>query len=137
VQPDAIFVVQCSIDRRAGDDANLIVERIIPLDQLDQSLTRGLKLRIDQRHHSEDTIKRTYEIVRGYPGPCRLELELVLDDGQRVQMKSNKVRVEINPQLCGRLEELLGAGKLEMVVDRKDLTRKSPPANKRQWRGRG
>ncbi len=135
VQPDAIFVVQGTIDRRGGDEANLIVERIIPLDQLDQSLTRGLKLRIDQRHHSEETLKRTYEIVRGYPGSCRLELELVLDDGQRVQMKSNKVRVEINQQLCGRLEELLGAGKLEMVVDRKDLTSKSPPANKRQWRG--
>ena len=133
VQPDVIFVVQGTIDRRGGDEANLIIERIIPLDELDQSLTKGIKLRIDQVNHPEDTIKKTYEIVRAYPGSGILELELALEDGCRVHLKSNKVKLDINEELSDRLRELLGKGSVEMLVDSKRLTK---PAPKKKWAGR-
>ena len=134
VQPDTIFVVQGTIDRRGGDEANLVIERIIPLEELDQSLTKGIKIRIDQMNHPDDTMKKAYEILRAYPGKADLELELALDDGFRVHMKSNKVRVDINEQLCDRLRELLGKGGVEMLVDAKRLTKPAPP--KKQWSGR-
>ena len=79
-------------------------------------------------------MKKAYEILRAYPGKADLELELALDDGFRVHMKSNKVRVDINEQLCDRLRELLGKGGVEMLVDAKRLTKPAPP--KKQWYGR-
>ena len=127
---DEIVAIQGTIDKRGGDEANLIVDRIIPLEDLGQSLTREIKLRIDEQHHGQAILKQAYEVVRGYPGSCKLTLEVRLSDGVNVQMKSNKMKVDINSQLCERLEDLLGRGGYEMVVDRKLLSGKAEPARK-------
>jgi DNA polymerase-3 subunit alpha len=42
VQPDAVLAVRGVIDRRGGDEANLIVNELIPLDQLGARYTSGL-----------------------------------------------------------------------------------------------
>ena len=131
VQPDAIVVVQGTIDKRNGDEANLIVERIIPLEELDESLSREIRIRFDERHHKPELMKKTYEIIRGYPGKCKLSLDMMLEDGTRVHLASRKLKVDINKQLCGRLDELLGEHGYEMVVDRRQLTAKGE--GRRKW----
>ena len=57
VVADAVVVLQGRLDFRGGDEANLIVDKVIPLDQLDQSLTHGIKILIDQNRHGEDGLK--------------------------------------------------------------------------------
>ena len=135
IEADAIIVVQGRIDRRGGDESNLVVDRVIPMEELDQCLTSGIKLRLDTAVHGETVLKDCYEIIRGYPGDCSLELDLKLDDGIRVQMAVNKLKISINEELCGRLNERLGTQHVEMVVNRKDLSAKAGPAKKR-WQGR-
>ena len=131
---DAIVAVQGTVDRRGGDESNLIVDRIIPLEELDQSLTREMKLRFDERQHGHEVLKKTYEIVRGYPGNCSLTMDMHLENGITVRLKSNKMRVDINSQLCSRLDELLGSNNFEMIVDRKSLSAKAEPQKK--WGGK-
>jgi DNA polymerase-3 subunit alpha len=104
------------------------------VDQLDQNLTHGIKIMIDQNHHGHEGLKKAYEILRGYPGNRELKIELVLDNGMRVEMTSNK-KVEINEQMTRRLKELLGKTSVEMLIDQKNLSAKAPPAPK--WGGRG
>ena len=133
VQPDAIVLVQGGIDKRGGDEANLIANKIIPISEIGESLTSGIKIMIDEQHHGENGLKQAYEIIRGYPGNRKLQIELVLENGMRVQMDSNK-RVEINEQLCSRLRDLLGSSSLEMLVDRKELAGKAPQQTKRYSR---
>ncbi len=132
VLPDAIVLVQGSIDRRGGDEANLIVDKVIPIDEIGQNLTTGIKVLIDQHNHGENGLKQAYEIIRGYPGNRKLEIELILDDGMRVQMESNK-RVEVNEQLCSRLRDLLGNSSLEMLIDQKGLSAKAPVRQRGQY----
>ena len=49
VQPDAILVVRGAIDKRPGsEEANLIVNEVIPLDDLEKRYSRGVKIRIDR-----------------------------------------------------------------------------------------
>ena len=81
VKPDAIVLVRGSVDRRGGDEANLIVNELIPLDQLDSRYTSGVIIRVDQRQHGPDILPKVREIVRGYPGDRNLELILDLEDG--------------------------------------------------------
>jgi DNA polymerase III subunit alpha len=82
VQADAVLAVRGSIDRRGGDEANLIVNELIPLDQIDARYTSGLIVRIDQRNADSGTLKTLHEIVRGYPGSRDL---FALDRAERRQ----------------------------------------------------
>ena len=93
-------------------------------------MTHGIKIMVDQQHHGEDVLKTAYEILRGYPGNRQLKIEVVLENGMRVEMDSNK-KVEINDQLTRRLTELLGNSSVEMLIDRKNLSAKAEP--KKSW----
>ena len=84
---------------------------------------------IDQNMHGHDGLKTAYEIIRGYPGNRQLKIELLLEDGMRVQLDSNR-KIAVSEQLCGRLRELLGTGGVEMLVDTKSLSAKAGPEKK-------
>ncbi|MHB8862786.1 MAG: OB-fold nucleic acid binding domain-containing protein, partial [Pirellulaceae bacterium] len=116
VQPDAILLVRGAVDRRGGDEANLVVNELIPLDQLDSRYTSGVVIRIDQRVHAADVLPKVREIVRGYPGSRDLELVLSLDDGSRIHLRSQSMQLEINAELRRRVEELLGAGYYQLIT---------------------
>jgi hypothetical protein len=88
------------------------------LDQLRTRCTSGLVVRIDQREHGSETLHRLREIVRGHPGPCELRLVLVLEDGQRVFLRSGRMRLEITDELLTRLEGLLGGENVQLLTSR-------------------
>lgn len=116
IQNDALVVIQGTLDRRGGDEANLVVERVIPLDQVEQSMTNGLCLRLNEQRHGPEMIRGIYEIVRGYPGNRKLKFEMRLEDGTLVHLDAHKLKIEIHPQLCRRLQEFLGADALELLA---------------------
>ena len=116
VQPDAILLVRGVVDRRGGDEANLIVNELIPVDELDARYTSGVVIRVDQRVHGTDVLHKVREIVRGYPGNRDLELVLCLDDGSRVYLKSQRIQLDINPELRKRVEDLLGPGYYQLIT---------------------
>ena len=119
VQADAILVARGSIDRRGGgDEANLIVNELIPLDQLDSRYTAGLLVRVDEERHGREKLQQVHEIVRAYPGSCELQLVLTLQDGARVFLKAHKLRVEVNSELRQRLDALLGPGHLGLITSK-------------------
>ncbi len=134
VVSDAVVVLQGRLDYRGGDEANMIVDKVIPIEKLDQNLTHGVKIMIDEQHHGADVLKNAYEILRGYPGNRELKIEVVLENGMRVEMNSNK-KVDINDQLTKRLTELLGKTSVEMLIDRKQLSAKAEP--KKSWGKKG
>jgi DNA polymerase-3 subunit alpha len=49
VKPDNILLVRGRIDRRGGEEANLVVNELIPLDKLESLYTTGIVLRIHER----------------------------------------------------------------------------------------
>ena len=118
IQPDAIIVVRGVLDRRGGEEANLIVNELIPLEQLDKRYTSGIKIRIDQQAHGAETMKMVHEIVRGYPGSRELQLVLDLADGTSVSLTSHRIRVEVNDEMRERINDLLGPGNLQLVAAR-------------------
>jgi DNA polymerase-3 subunit alpha len=119
VAPDAILVVRGAIDRRGGgDDVNLIVNELIPLEELSSRYTSGILVRIEETGNGERDLTRVREIVRGYPGNCELQLVLLLADGACVHLKSQRVRLEVNAELRSRLDEALGPGNVRLITSR-------------------
>jgi len=117
VQQDAILIVRGAIDRRGGgEEANLIVNELIPLDQLESRYTSGMIVCINEADDGSRTLKQLYEIVRGYPGSREMKFMITLNDGSCVRLKSNKVRVDITPELRDRVDDLLGPGNLRLSM---------------------
>lgn len=116
VQPDAILVVLGSIDKRPGsEEANLIVNELIPLGQLQSRYTRGVKIRVSETEHGQEKLERLYEILRGYPGNGELQLLVYLADGCRVPMLCRGMKIDINREMWNRVEELLGPGNFKLL----------------------
>lgn len=129
VQADAVLAVRGSIDRRGGDEANLIVNELIPLDQVDARYTTGLIVCVDERNADSGTLKTLHEILRGYPGSRDVLFQISLSDGSQVQLKSHRIRIDIQPELRRRLDELLGPGRTKSIM--------APPTAGSNSRGNG
>ena len=76
VKNDQIVFVRGTLDRRR-DPAELIVSRIIPLEQGPAELTRGVVVRLHKGIHQTEHLERLLRAVRVRPGNLDLYLEIV------------------------------------------------------------
>jgi DNA polymerase-3 subunit alpha len=130
VQADAILVVRGVVDRRPGsEETNLIVNELIPLDELAGRFTKGIKIRLHEEQHGERALESLYEILRGYPGTCELQMVLCLADGTQAHLKCDRMRVDLNAEMRSRVDALLGPGNLRLIA--------APPAPAAARRGGG
>ncbi|MGB1925171.1 MAG: OB-fold nucleic acid binding domain-containing protein, partial [Rubripirellula sp.] len=116
---DAIVLAKGKIDRRGGgDEANLIVDELIPLEELDTRYTHGMRIKLEEQTHDKETLTRLREILRGYPGKQEMLFSMQMSEGEVVHMKSEKYRVEISRELRGRIDDLLGEGHYKLMMSR-------------------
>jgi DNA polymerase-3 subunit alpha len=111
VKPDSIVAVIGKLDRRNGsEEINVIVDKLLPLDELEKQFASGMVVRVREAEHGEQGLVRLREVLRGYPGKKRLQLLLDLASGAQVWIDSEHLGIEPNPELNQRIDELLGAG---------------------------
>lgn len=123
VQPDSVVLARAICDRRGGgDEVNLIINELIPLDQLDSKYTRGIRIELDETLHGDETLTKLREIVRGYPGYQDLLFSLRIDSGEVIHVKSGKYQVTVTPEMRGRLDDLLGTGRYRLMMSRPQVS---------------
>jgi DNA polymerase-3 subunit alpha len=116
VKPDAILAMRATVDRRPGsDDVNLIVQELIPLEELSARYTSGVVIRVLEDVHGPDALASLREIVRGYPGNKPLRLRLELAGGGSVTLDCAASSVTLDPELRRRVDELLGPGHFRLL----------------------
>ena len=116
VKAEAILAMRATVDRRPGsEDINLIVNELIPLDDLSSRFTSGVVIRIREDAHGSEVLAALREIVRGYPGPKPLRLRLELVDGGCATFDCATSGVTIDPELRRRVDDLLGPGNFRLV----------------------
>jgi DNA polymerase-3 subunit alpha len=119
VQPDVVVLAKGKCDRRGGgDEANLIIDELIPLSELDARYTHGMRIRLDEQDHDETTMTRLREILRGYPGSQELLFSMSLSEGETVHLKSDKYRIEVATELRQRIDGLLGSGHYKLMMSK-------------------
>jgi DNA polymerase-3 subunit alpha len=127
VEADRIVVVRGVVDRRPGsEEVNLIVNELIPLDELKARYTGGVIIRVDEQKHGERGLAQLREILRGYPGKKTLRLRLALADGTGVELACDNRRVEPNMEMQRRVDELLGPGNFRLITEPPKVSA-SPP----------
>jgi DNA polymerase III subunit alpha len=114
VVSDAILAMRAKVDKRPGvDEVNLIIEELIPLEELSARFTSGVLIRVREDAHGMDVLPTLREIVRGYPGNKLLRLRLELADGGCAIIDA-KSGVTIDPELRRRVDDLLGTGNFRL-----------------------
>ncbi|MDH3717278.1 MAG: DNA polymerase III subunit alpha [Planctomycetota bacterium] len=119
VQRDAILVVRGSVDRRPGsEETNLIVDELVSLEEMGRRSTRGALVRLDEASDGLQLIEQLYEILRRYPGEGELELQLILQDGTAAHCKCDDLKIDPNPEMRARVEQLVGRGSFVPLTTR-------------------
>ncbi len=128
IQPESVVIMRATVDKRGGsDDVNLLANEIIPIAEAETRFTAGLRIHVDQERHAEELLGRLNEVLRGYPGSMDVLVALKLTSGDIVQMRSRKHKVDITPELRGRLDDLLGSDSHRLMI--------SPPKPKQATGG--
>ncbi|HTQ39254.1 MAG TPA: DNA polymerase III subunit alpha [Pirellulales bacterium] len=117
VQAEAILAVRGVVDRRAGsEESNIIVNELLPLEELRRRGTKGILIRVNEETHGPAALEQLRELAAEFPGDAELNLLLCLADGHRLQLKSDSLRVEVNAELRQRIEQLLGPGNVRVLT---------------------
>ena len=128
IQAENVVIMRATVDKRGGnDEVNLMANEIIPIEEANERFTAGIRIHLNQDRHEEEIFARLNEVLRGYPGKMDVMVALRLDSGDLVQLKSKKHRVQITPELRGRLDDLLGSESHRLMV--------SPPKPKQNQGG--
>jgi len=133
VQADGIFAIRGRVDKRGGDEANLIVNELIPLEELESRYTKGLRVRIDEDEESQEKLKGLREILRGYPGETPFELAMSLSNGGRVLLRSNTLRVGIDAEMRQRIDNLLGSGNFKLLISPPKTSKGGGTNGRNKW----
>ena len=119
VQPDAVVLAKGKVERRGGgDEANLIIDELIPINDLDTRYTHGIRIRLNETNHDQSTMAGIREVLRGYPGSKELHFSMDLSEGETVHLKADRFRVDITPELRSRLDDLLGDGHYRLMMSK-------------------
>jgi DNA polymerase-3 subunit alpha len=119
IQPETICVLRGAIDKRPGsEEANLIVNEVIPIGELESRYTRGIRVRVLEESRGVKKLEMLYEILRGYPGDCPFELMISLADGRKIACRCDTFRIANNAEMRSRVEELLGAENFRLITAR-------------------
>ena len=124
VKNDQIGWVKGTLDRRR-DPAELVVSRIIPLEQGPAELTRGVVVRLHKGLHQTGHLERLLRAVRIRPGNLDLFLEVMgLELVRRAVYKAGaSLRIRYDDQLIPELENVVGAGQVRLLGHRGATTR--------------
>jgi DNA polymerase-3 subunit alpha len=117
LKADAVVALRATVDRRpGGDEVNLIVQEVFPLEELSARFSNAVLIRVREDSQGDEALVRLREIVRGYPGTKTLRLRLELSDGGIATLDCAKSGVAIDPELRRRVEELLGPGSFRLTA---------------------
>jgi DNA polymerase-3 subunit alpha len=131
LQPDAVVVVAGSIDRRAGsEETNLIVNDLVPIEQVWQRPVRSLSVKVVEGAHPPAVLEALAAIVRRHPGQLPLRLVLELADGRRVLMEADREKVAWSQALHRELCELLGPDCLKAPLSLAGKKRETEPGRR-------
>ena len=116
VRSDLIGWVKGTIDR-TRDPAELVISRIIPLEQGPAELTRGVIVRLHKGSHQTDHLERLLRAVRIRPGNLDLYLEIIgLEQVRRAVYKAGaSLRIRYDDRLIPELEAAVGSGLVRLL----------------------
>jgi DNA polymerase-3 subunit alpha len=113
IREEYICFVKATVDR-TREEPGLIVSKILPLDQAERELTRGLRLRVISGIHTVDHVRRLGELLQRARGRCPVFLDVVDGGGRRARLRlGEEFFIDASKIAKTELEHLLGPEHVE------------------------
>ncbi len=110
------LLVEGAVDR---DERNVkvIAKKITPLDSAAQSLTTGLRLKVEATGLTREKMLKLRQILAGHSGGCRVYLHLkVRGKGEAVLALPSQYRVSPSLELTDQVNKLFGRAVVEPII---------------------
>ena len=121
LEGEDILYVQGRVDRR-GREPNIVVNKLLTLEEAEKQFTRQIAIRIQKGLHAEDCLPRIRDILQRYPGQTSVMLYVDSADEQTGEWTRYILSLPVGLQVtCSEslqrdLEVLLGADALQLIA---------------------
>ncbi|MBC8204501.1 MAG: DNA polymerase III subunit alpha, partial [FCB group bacterium] len=112
---DAKVVIKGRVSTREDEPVKVLADEIIPLQESLSVFSESLLIRIDLQDFDQGRLNKLETLFRGNSGS--FDVNIILScNGDTVNLKSSRYRVNINKSLLKDLNLLLGDGKVKLGV---------------------
>ncbi len=132
IRAENLVIVAGKVDRR-GREPNVVVNRLLTLDQADKEFTSQVAIRFETGIHTVDDMQRVRGLLQRYPGST--DVVLLVDSGtdaltdqggtpirgnrlRFVLTTGNDCRVSVGPEFLQGLTEILGDAHFELKAQK-------------------
>ena len=122
IQSEAILYLKGKVDRRSREP-NVIVNKLMTLDEADKEFTRQVAIRFQRGLHAESELVRVREVLDRYPGETDVMVFVDSTDAKSPQTRvryqlstPQRLRVSCSANLRRELAAILGDENMSFVV---------------------
>ncbi|MFW5997049.1 MAG: DNA polymerase III subunit alpha, partial [Lentisphaeria bacterium] len=108
IKPDMPVLVEGALSNRDGERFNLIVNRIIPLKEAPEMLTREVHVHLYQGSAGEKELQRLENLCREFPGNSDLLLTVICNSGDIAFLKPNEKKICNSTEFRRAVEDIFG-----------------------------
>ncbi len=130
VKNEHICLIRGRVDRM-GREPNIIVNRLMTLDEAEKEFTQQVAIKFQNGYHSNHDMKKVREILDRYPGQTEVLFVVDSNDEEDPAKKMRyylsppgAMRVSASPQLRAELVSTLGDGNLQFRAPTKKRTQR-------------
>jgi DNA polymerase-3 subunit alpha len=119
VKSESIGWIKGNIDRRR-ETPEVVISRIIPLEQGPTELTKGVIVQLRKGVHDTEHLERLLRAVRIHPGNLELFFEIIgLEQIRRaIYRAGTSMRIRYDERLVTDLEQAVGHGQVRLLGQR-------------------
>jgi DNA polymerase-3 subunit alpha len=104
---DAVVFVRGKADYRR-ERANVIASELIPLDKAREKLARGVRVRLDARQVTEETVRQIRSICQHHKGSRPFSIVIMTDRGRVYATADRTLCVNPDVEFCRKMRQLVG-----------------------------
>jgi DNA polymerase-3 subunit alpha len=128
IKDDAIVFLKGSMNR-SREPAELVVSRVIPIEEAASHLAKGVVVTLRKGVHAADQVERLHRLIRVRPGNLELYLEITgLERVRRAIYRAGaSLKVRLDDRLVSDLESAVGPGNVRLLGQRGAVARVEAP----------
>ncbi|MFH0920862.1 MAG: DNA polymerase III subunit alpha [Fibrobacterota bacterium] len=108
IREDSVVLISGSLDKTNETNPKIISERIMPVLEARERLTKSVHVRLKTVALEEEDLNQIKAVCEKFTGPCSFILHMINEAGSEFLVRSGKLRVAHSAEFLLRLRDLAG-----------------------------